>query len=62
MELRPAAALTRSFEGGRDYVVERGQPVDPAWRTTGRTALAGAAVSLLRPQRANGHAWWGLAC
>lgn len=57
----PTAALTRWFDGGRDSMVERGRPVDPARRRTGRTALPGAAVSLLRPQRADHHAWWALA-
>ncbi|MBO0693550.1 MAG: hypothetical protein J2P58_11680 [Acidimicrobiaceae bacterium] len=56
----PTAALTRWFDGGRDYVVVKGQPVDPAWRTTGRTSLDGAAVSLLRPQRAERDAWWAV--
>lgn len=56
----PTAALTRWFDGGRDYAVERGQPIDASWRTTGRTSLGGAAVSLLRPQRANRDAWWAV--
>lgn len=57
----PVAALTRWFDGDKDYVAEKGGPVDPAWRTTGRRELRGAAVSLLRPQRANRDAWWALA-
>jgi myo-inositol-1(or 4)-monophosphatase len=35
----------------------RGPAPAAQWRTTGRTSLDGAAVSLLRPQRANWAAW-----
>lgn len=57
----PVAALTRWFDGGKDYVADRDSPADPAWQTTGRRELPGAAVSLLRPQRASRDAWWALA-
>lgn len=57
----PVAALTRWFDGNRDYVVERSAAGDRTWRTTERVKLAGAALSLLRPQRANRDAWWALA-
>jgi myo-inositol-1(or 4)-monophosphatase len=32
-----------------------------AWRTSGRTTLDGAAVSLLRPHPRNREAWWRVA-
>lgn len=55
---RPVEALTRWLDTGRDWAcrlpaAEGGGP----WRTTRRTELDGAAVSLLRPQRANWTAW-----
>jgi myo-inositol-1(or 4)-monophosphatase len=56
----PTAALTRWLDVGRDYTVIRGEPAGPAWRTTGRLSLKGAAVSLLRPQRANREIWWAV--
>lgn len=61
IDQEPVAALTRWFDGGKDYVVAKDSPPDPAWHTTGRRELPGAAVSLLRPQRANRDAWWALA-
>ncbi len=66
---RPVAALTRWLDTGRDWAcgvstggLAAGGPARAAapaaeWRTTGRTSLDGAAVSLLRPQRANWAAW-----
>jgi myo-inositol-1(or 4)-monophosphatase len=56
----PTSALTRWLDVGRDYAVTQGENAGPAWRTTGRTSLKGAAVSLLRPQRANREAWWAI--
>jgi myo-inositol-1(or 4)-monophosphatase len=56
----PTAALTRWLDVDRDYSVIRGEAAGPAWRTTGRTILKGAAISLLRPQRANREAWWAI--
>lgn len=55
-------ALTRWLETGRDWAVAddtvlRGGPL----QTTGRTSLAGASLSLLRPQPANLPAWNRLA-
>jgi myo-inositol-1(or 4)-monophosphatase len=66
---RPVAALTRWLDTGRDWACSvaadrPGWASDPStaqWRTTGRTALSGAAVSLLRPQRANWAAWQAIA-
>jgi myo-inositol-1(or 4)-monophosphatase len=56
----PTSALTRWLDVGRDYTVRRGEPAGPQWRTTGRTQLRGAAISLLRPQRAKHAAWWAV--
>jgi myo-inositol-1(or 4)-monophosphatase len=53
----PVEALTRWLDTGRDWAARRGQPRGGEWRTTGRTALDGAAISLLRPQRATWRAW-----
>jgi myo-inositol-1(or 4)-monophosphatase len=55
-------ALTRWLETGRDWAVAdatvlRGGPL----QTTGHTSLAGASLSLLRPQPANQRAWNRLA-
>lgn len=56
---------------GSPHPIVRGRPglrgrAGPAGRSgladDRANRLAGAAVSLLRPQRANGHAWWALAC
>lgn len=60
VDATPIAALTRWLDVGRDYTVVRGEPVDASWRTTGRTTLDGAAISLLRPQRANRETWWAI--
>jgi myo-inositol-1(or 4)-monophosphatase len=60
IDATPIAALTRWLDVGRDYTVVRGEPVDASWRTTGRTTLDGAAISLLRPQRANRETWWAI--
>jgi myo-inositol-1(or 4)-monophosphatase len=70
---RPVEALTRWLDTGHDWACrtgagmraeDTGHPEDTAhpedtgqWRTTGRTALDGAAISLLRPQQANWAAW-----
>ncbi len=61
---RPVAALTRWLDTGHDWAcgLSTDGAAGPAtlpsqWRTTGRTSLDGAAVSLLRPQRANWAAW-----
>jgi myo-inositol-1(or 4)-monophosphatase len=65
---RPVEALTRWLDTGRDWAcridadslnsANSARPEDAAqWRTTGRTALDGAAISLLRPQQANWTAW-----
>jgi myo-inositol-1(or 4)-monophosphatase len=56
----PLAALTRWLDTGIDYTAVRGEIADPSWHTTGRRVLQGAAISLLRPQRANREAWWAL--
>jgi myo-inositol-1(or 4)-monophosphatase len=52
---RPVEALTRWLDTGRDWAC--GTSGGAQWRTTGRTSLTGAAVSLLRPQPANWAAW-----
>lgn len=49
-------ALTVWLETGRRWAARHDEPVP--WRTSGRTALDGAAVSLLRPHARNRHAWW----
>ena len=54
---RPVAALTRWLDTGRDWWAEAGQGAGGQWRTTGRPGLAGAAVSLLRPQDASRESW-----
>jgi myo-inositol-1(or 4)-monophosphatase len=61
----PVAALTRWLDTGRDWVCSiaagtsawAAETSTAQWYTTGRTSLDGAAVSLLRPQRANWAAW-----
>jgi myo-inositol-1(or 4)-monophosphatase len=56
-------SLTCWLDTGRCWHAVAGAPA--AFRTTGRTALDGAAVSLLRPQRADTAAWWtsaGMRC
>jgi len=57
----PVEALTRWLDTGRDWACQRGQPGPGPWRTTGRASLDGAAVSLLRPQRATWPAWQRIA-
>jgi myo-inositol-1(or 4)-monophosphatase len=60
----PVEALTRWLDTGRDWACRRGAAgPDPAagWRTTGRTTLDGAAISLLRPKPATWPAWRQLA-
>jgi myo-inositol-1(or 4)-monophosphatase len=67
----PVEALTRWLDTGRDWAGRRGQAAaarpgqDRAgpgpWRTTGRTRLDGAAISLLRPQPATWPAWQRIA-
>jgi myo-inositol-1(or 4)-monophosphatase len=52
-------SLTCWLDTGRCWHAIAGEPV--RFRTTGRTALDGAAVSLLRPQRADTEAWWRIA-
>jgi myo-inositol-1(or 4)-monophosphatase len=69
---RPVEALTRWLDTGRDWACRiDASTVLPAstalsastahWRTTGRTALDGAAISLLRPQQSNWAAWQAIA-
>jgi myo-inositol-1(or 4)-monophosphatase len=52
-------SLTCWLDTGRCWHAIAGAPVPFA--TTGRTALDGAAVSLLRPQHADTAAWWRIA-
>jgi myo-inositol-1(or 4)-monophosphatase len=52
-------SLTCWLDTGRCWHAVAGVP--GPYRTTGRTALDGAAVSLLRPQRADKAAWWRIA-
>ncbi|TQM03065.1 inositol monophosphatase family protein [Pseudonocardia kunmingensis] len=52
-------ALTCWADTGRCWHVRAGDP--PGYRTSGRRALDGAAVSLLRPQERNAGAWWRVA-
>jgi myo-inositol-1(or 4)-monophosphatase len=52
-------SLTCWLDTGRCWHAVAGQPVP--FRTTGRTELDGAAVSLLRPQRSDTSAWWRVA-
>jgi myo-inositol-1(or 4)-monophosphatase len=55
----PVEGVTYWLEGGRCWHVRAGEPVP--YRTSGRTALDGAAVSLLRPHERNADAWWRVA-
>jgi hypothetical protein len=55
----PVEALTCWFDTGRCWHAVAGTPV--SYRTTGRTGLDGAAVSLLRPHRDEPAAWWRVA-
>lgn len=52
-------ALTCWFDTGRCWHAVAGQPV--GYRTSGRTRLDGAAVSLLRPHGEDDDAWWRVA-
>jgi myo-inositol-1(or 4)-monophosphatase len=52
-------SLTCWLDTGRCWHAVAGEP--GRFRTTGRTTLDGAAVSLLRPQRADAEAWWRIA-
>lgn len=56
---RAAAALTCWLDTGRCWYAEAGAAT--GYRTTGRRALDGAAVSLLRPHARNAEAWWRVA-
>ena len=56
---RPIEAVTCWLDAGRCWHVKDGEPVP--YRTSGRTALDGAAVSLLRPHKRNADAWWRVA-
>ncbi|GGS23947.1 inositol monophosphatase family protein [Actinokineospora fastidiosa] len=51
----PAEALTTWLDTGRAWWARVGHPT--AFRTSGRTRLAGATVNLLRPKSANRDAW-----
>jgi myo-inositol-1(or 4)-monophosphatase len=55
----PTEALTCWLDTGRCWHTVAGQP--SAYRTSGRTELDGAAVSLLRPQQHIADAWWRVA-
>ncbi|TCP53607.1 D-fructose 1,6-bisphosphatase [Tamaricihabitans halophyticus] len=55
----PVESLTCWLDTGRCWRAVAGEPTP--YRTTGRTSLAGAAVSLLRPQRHTVDAWWRVA-
>jgi myo-inositol-1(or 4)-monophosphatase len=58
---RPVQALTRWLDTGQDWACSINDS-RPTWaRTTGRTKLDGAAISLLRPQHANWAAWQQIA-
>src|SRR5262249_26388710 len=52
----PTQALTCWLDTGRCWHTVAGQP--SPYRTSGRTQLDGAAVSLLRPQPHIADAWW----
>jgi myo-inositol-1(or 4)-monophosphatase len=62
---RPVQALTRWLDTGRDWACRADTNSASSahsanavqWRTTERTSLDGAAISLLRPQPANWAAW-----
>lgn len=55
----PVEAVTCWLDAGRCWHVKAGEPVP--YRTSGRTALDGAAVSLLRPHERNREQWWRVA-
>ncbi|HVT69349.1 MAG TPA: inositol monophosphatase family protein [Trebonia sp.] len=52
-------SLTCWLDTGRCWHAVAGVPVP--YRTTGRTALTGAAVSMLRPHGTDSDAWWRVA-
>jgi myo-inositol-1(or 4)-monophosphatase len=52
-------AVTCWLDTGRCWHARAGEPVP--YRTSGRTDLDGAAVSLLRPHARNADAWWRVA-
>ncbi len=58
---RPVEALTRWLDTGQDWACSVNASRPPWARTTGRTKLDGAAMSLLRPQHANWAAWQQIA-
>ncbi|HET6504457.1 MAG TPA: inositol monophosphatase family protein [Amycolatopsis sp.] len=55
----PVEALTVWLDTGRAWHAIAGRPT--AYRTSGRTALKGAGVNLLRPRRSTADAWWRVA-
>ncbi|GAA3461193.1 inositol monophosphatase family protein [Saccharothrix longispora] len=55
----PVEALTVWFDTGRAWSAKAGEPA--AFRTTGRTALKGASVCLMRPKRGTEDAWMRVA-
>ncbi|GAA2664295.1 myo-inositol-1(or 4)-monophosphatase [Actinosynnema pretiosum] len=56
---QPVEALTVWFDTGRSWAARVGEPTP--FRTTGRTALDGASVCLLRPKRGTEEAWMRVA-
>lgn len=55
----PTEALTVWFDTGRSWWARAGEPTP--YRTTGRTALDGASVCLMRPKRGTEEAWHRIA-
>ncbi|WNV90756.1 inositol monophosphatase family protein [Umezawaea sp. Da 62-37] len=55
----PTEALTVWFDTGRAWWARAGEPTP--YRTTGRTALDGASVCLMRPKRGTEAAWHRIA-
>jgi len=55
--------LTRWLDTGYDWAAAHGEAIAGGpFRTTGRTTMAGAAVSMLRPQKTRDlDAWWRIA-
>ncbi|PSL54655.1 D-fructose 1,6-bisphosphatase [Saccharothrix carnea] len=56
---QPVEALTVWFDTGRAWSAHAGQPTP--YRTTGRTALKGASICMMRPKRGTEDAWMRVA-
>lgn len=59
VDATPVEALTVWFDTGRAWSAKAGEPA--GFRTSGRTALKGSSICLMRPKRGTEEAWHRLA-